>query len=461
MAEVTLSRNEYSSVPGPKPALSDWAEVIKEEEARGASLFGPIVLGCLTLFFGVGGFFLWAMTTELSSAAMASGRIVVESNTKTVSHLEGGTLKELLVKEGQRVKAGDIMATLDVTRNESSLSQLKQQMFSYQAQLARLVAERDEKKVYDYHDEPPNGMDPTSATNVLETEKRLFKERTNLFRDQLAADQSGIDQLASQRVAIDARLQSTLLQAEVVQREFDTYSKLQARKLITMAMLNDKKLQLVELDSRIAENKAALSENNQKKTQLELAMTGRRNDYFRGVSVEIQQTQNSIAGVRQQIVAAGDLVTKAAIRSPQDGVVANIKVRTPGSAVLGGQPVLDIVPDNQPMLVEGSARSMDIDQIRIGQKAEIKLSAFGAAELLPLIGQITYIAPDSVADPRTGEMMFAFKAKIDDAELKKQPNLFLYPGMSAEVFIINADRTALAYLGDPIRKSFQKAFREQ
>ena len=461
MAEVILSRDEYRYEPAPKPALSDWAEVVKEEEAKGASLFGPIVLGMLTLVVGIGGFVLWGVTTELSSAAIASGRVVVESSTKTVTHLEGGTLKELLVHEGQKVKSGDILATLDVTRNQSSLAQLNQQKFSYEAQLARLVAERDENRTYEYHAEPPHGMDKTAAVNVLATEKRLFKERNDLFRDQIAADQSGIDQMASQRVAIEARLEALVEQAGVVRQELKTYTKLLSRKLITMAMFNDKKLQLVEYESRIAETKASLAENNQRKTQLELSLTSRRNDYFRAISVEIQQTQNAIAGVRQEIVAAGDLVTKAAIRSPQDGIIANIKVRTPGSAVLGGQPVLDIVPDNQPMLVEGAARAMDIDQMRVGMKAEIKLSAFGASELLPLIGHVTYIAPDSIQDPRTGEMTFAFKAKIDEAELKKQPNLFLYPGMSAEVYIVTGDRTALAYLGDPIRKSFHKAFREQ
>lgn len=461
MAEVVLSPSEYSYAPKSKAALSDWAAVVKEEQAHSASLFGPVMLGMLTLILGIGGFTFWAVYTELTSAAIASGRVVVESNTKTVTHLEGGTLKALVVQEGQRVKAGDILATLDVTRSQSSLSQFNQQQFSNEAQLARLIAERDGSKSYDYHAEPPHGMDKTAAANVIATEKRLFRERTDLFRDQIAADQSGIEQMASQRVALQARLESTIEQADVVRHEFDTYAKLQSRKLITTAMLNDKKLQLVDLLSRIAETKAALAENNQRKSQAELSMTSRRNDYFRGVSVEIQQTQSAIASARQEIVAATDLVAKAAIRSPQDGIVANIKVRTPGSAVIGGQPVLDIVPDNQPMLIEGSARSMDIDQMRVGQKAEIKLSAFGASELLPLIGHVTYIAPDSTVNPQTGEMTFAFKAKIDEAELKKQPNLFLYPGMSAEVYIVTGDRTALAYLTEPVRKSFNKAFREQ
>jgi HlyD family secretion protein len=462
MAHLALSFGENKDAAAAnRIALSDWAAVVKEEEAHGASLRGPIMLGIFTLIVGVGGFFLWAGSTELSSAAIASGRVIVESSTKTVSHLEGGTLRALVVREGDKVKAGEVLARLDATRSESALLQLKQQQFADKAQLARLVAERNGSEAFSYETQVPEGMDTTAAGDVLLTERRLFIERTSLFRDQIAADESGIAQLASQRQAIEARRRSWVEQEAVVRREVDTYTKLQARKLITAAAFNAKYLQLLDLTSRIGESDAVLAENSQRKRQLELSVANRRNDYFRGVSVEIQQTQTNIVHVRQQIISAEDVVAKAAIRAPQDGIIANIRIRTPGSALTAGSPVLDIVPANQPMLIEGVAAARDIDQMRVGQKAEIKLSAFGAAELRPLVGHVTYIAPDSTIDERTGDVRFAFRAKIDEAELKAQPNLFLYPGMPAEVYIVTGDRTALAYLTEPIRRSFSRAFREQ
>ena len=462
MADLALSCGEHNYAAATiRMALSDWAVVVKEEEAQGASLRGPIVLGVFTLIFGVGGFFLWAGSTELSSAAVANGRVIVESNTKTVSHLEGGTLRALVVREGDKVNAGDVLAKLDVTRSESALLQLTQQLFADKAQLARLVAERNETGTFSYETQVPEGMDTTAAGDVLLTERRLFVERTSLFHDQIAADESGIAQLASQRQAIEARRRSWVEQEVVVKQEVDTYTRLQARKLITAAAVNAKYLQLLDLKSRIAESDAVLAENSQRKRQLELSVANRRSDYFRGVSVEIQQTQTSIVNIRQQIISAEDVVAKAAIRAPQDGIVANIRIRTPGSALTAGSPIVDIVPANQPMLIEGVAAARDIDQMRVGQKAEIKLSAFGAAELRPLVGHVTYIAPDSTIDERTGDVRFAFRAKIDAAELKAQPNLFLYPGMSAEVYIVTGDRTALAYLTEPIRRSFSRAFREQ
>lgn len=462
MAEqLTLSPSEYRYSAPDKVALSEWENVLKEEQSNQVTLLAPILLGLFVLVVGIGGFMAWASQTEMSSASVAAGRIIVESNTKTVSHLEGGTLKELLVREGDKVKAGALLATLDVTRSQSSLTQLRHLYFAANAKQARLVAERDGIKTYDFDAPVPEGVDASVAAGVLATEKRLFTERTSLNRDQIAADESGIAQLASQRVALEARRKSNIEQAGVVRREYETYVELQKRKLITTAMLNDKKLQLVELEGRTAESEATLAENAQRKTQLELSLTNRRNEYFRDVSEELQRTQAEISSVRQQIIAAEDIVAKAAIRAPQDGIVGNIKVRTPGSAVTSGQAVLDIVPANQPMLIEGHARAMDIDQIRLGQAAEIRLSAFGAAELKPIVGHVTYIAPDGTVNEQTGEVTYAFRAKIDDSELKKQPNLFLYPGMSADVYIVTGDRTALAYLAEPIKQSFYRAFREQ
>lgn len=459
-APITLSPSEYQRADGTKP-LSEWDEVVREESAKTASLLGPVILGLATLVFGVGGFFLWASVTPMAQASMAPGKVIVQSNTKTVTHLEGGTLKSITVQEGAKVKQGDLLATLDVTRSQSTVVQLRQQLFILDIKLTRLLAEKDEKELFTYDKPVPAGMDKDAAAQLISTERKLFQERRSQYSDQLAVDQSTIEQLDSQGLALVARRKSWAEQVEFVRRDYNALAKLEKQQLATKAALNEKKIQLVDMETRIAEADAAVAENKQKRSQAELSLSNRRTEYFRAISEQIQQAQGDIGKVRQDIIAAEDVVAKAEIRSPQDGIVANVKIRTPGSAVVGGQPILDIVPDNQPMLIEGKARAADIDAIRVGEKAEVRLSSFGAAEARPLIATITYIAADATADERTGEVMYLFRAKIDDGELKKQPDLFLYPGMTAGVSIINGHRTALAYLTLPIMQSFHKAFREQ
>lgn len=457
-ATLTLTPQEFRREGR---ALSDWDAVVREEESRQVTLAGPIVIGLLTLVLGIGGFFVWASLTPMSSAAMASGHVIVESNTKTVTQLEAGTLAELLVREGETVTEGQVLARLDVTRSQSTLTQLRQQHFAATVQLARLDAEKDNKADFTFVPPAFDHVDTTAVEQIVATERRLFAERSNLYNDQIAADQASIDQVESQRTALLARRQSWIEQAEVIGRDHDTLAKLEKKKLVTRADLNTKTIQLVEVQSRIAETDAALAENTQKKAQLELALTNRRTDHYRAISEQIQATRAEVARVRQAIVAAEDVVAKAAIRAPQSGIIANIKIRTPGSAVIPGQPVLDIVPADQPMLIEGKANAMDIDTIHVGERTEIRLSAFGDAEETPLLGTVTYVAPDGVLDERTGQMTYVFRAKIDEESLRRQSNLFLYPGMAADIYIVNAERTALAYLLDPVRKSFNRAFREQ
>jgi HlyD family secretion protein len=460
-APITLSPSEFQRTATITKPLSDWDNVVQEERAKTVTLLGPVLTGLATLVFGVGGFFLWASLTPVAQASVAAGKVIVESNTKTVSHLEGGTLKSLKVREGDAVKEGTLLATLDVTRSQSQVAQLRQQLFVLNVRLTRLVAEKDEKTDFTYAQTTPSDLEGDLAAQLVSTEQKLFRERRSQFADQIATDRSLIDQLDSQRVALVARRESSAEQAKFMRRDYEALASLEKRQLATKATLNEKKIELVDMETRVAESDAALAENRQRRTQAELTLSNHRTDYFRLISEQIQSTQAEAARVRQELISAEDVVAKSAIRSPQDGVVANIKIRTPGSAVIAGQPVLDIVPANQPMLIEGRARAMDIDTLRVGEKAEIKLSSFGAAEAKPLIGHVTYIAPDGIADERTGEITYVFRARIDAAEMKKQPNLFLYPGMSAEVYIINGNRTALTYLTLPITKSFYRAFREQ
>lgn len=463
-ASITLQPAEYhrtSGNSGKPAALSDWDDVVREETEGTTSLLAPMMLGIATLIIGVGGFFLWAANTDVAQASMAGAKVIVQSNTKTVTHLEGGTLKALVVAEGAKVKQGDLLATLDVTRSQSTVIQLRQQLLVQDIRLTRLLAEKDEKAEFTYDKPVPDGVDKTTAQQLVSTEAKLFQERRSQFRDQLATDQSTIDQMDSQTTAFVARRKTSAEQAAVMRRDYTSLAKLEQQQLVATSVLNDKKIQVMDIEARIAESDAAIAESRQRRNQAELAMSNRRTDYFRSISEQIQQTQADMARARQDLIAAEDIVAKSTIRSPQDGVVANIKIRTPGSAVIGGQPILDIVPDNQPMLIEGRIRAADIDAVHLGERTEVRLQSFGNQEALPLIGSVTYVAADGIADEKTGEMGYVFRVTINDGEMEKQPNLFLYPGMVADVSIINGKRSALAYLAMPIIQSFRKAFREQ
>lgn len=458
---VEISPSEYRLLPLGGGELSEWATVLKEEEYIRASLWGPALTGLGMLVFGVGGFLVWATFTNIVQASVASAKVIVESTTKTVTHSDGGTLNALSVAEGEKVKRGDLLATLDATRAKSTVVQLQQQLYVLDIRLARLAAERDERQNFESIAPIPAEVDKSTAEQWLSTEKKLFAERRSQFATLVASDKSLIDQLGSENAALLARRQASVEQADILKHDYDGQVQLRAKQLTTKTKLNEAELQLIDMRSRIAETDSAIAANKQKEMQGELTLVNRRTEYFRSISEQIQTAQAERAKTQQDIIAAEDVVRKSAIRSPQDGIIANIRIRTPGSAVLAGQPILDIVPANQPLLFEGKARAIDIDSIYPGEKVEIRLAAFKSAEDFPLIGKVTYVAPDAIVDERTGDATYLFRAKIDDAEMRKQPNLFLYPGMTASVNIVNGTRSALTYLTQPITQSFSRAFHEK
>lgn len=446
----------------PLPALRDeWQQIVDEEKARAVSLRGPLAAGLATLVIGVGGFLLWAYITPMAQASAAPGKVVAESNTKTVTHLEGGTLREILVSSGEKVKAGQVLAVLDVTRSLSTETQARQQHFVSQIRLARLLAERDQQKDFTVAIEPPSEMSAATAAQLAETEKRLFEERLSQFVDSTASAQAQVEQLEILYVSLQAKHAAQKEQLSYMQKDENLLSSMAVKKLATKPQLNEKKIQVWGMKSQIAETAAAMGQNRQQLAQARLTLTNLKTDHSRLISEQLQQTQAEISSLEQQIVTASDVVEKASIRSPADGIVSNIRLVAAGSAIGAGSPIMDIVPANQPLLIEARARAMDIDSIHPGAPAEIHLTSFGAEEAFPLQGKVSYVAADSVVDQGSGESTYSIRVNINDGELKKQPNLFMYPGMNAEIYIVNGERTAWTYLTSPLTKSFTRAFREQ
>lgn len=462
MNEIILPLSNPPAATGQLPALRDeWQVIVDEERARVISLRGPIAAGLATVILGIGGFLVWAYFTPVAQASAAPGKVVAESNTKTVTHLEGGTLKEIVVHVGQIVKAGQPLALLDVTRSRSTEMQVRQQLYIDKIKLARLLAERDESTDFTFKGQAPGSMSKAAASQLLITEAALFKERRNQYADLAASAQAQVEQLEILYHSLGAKQEAQTEQLSYMQKDRALLESLESRKLATKPQLNEKLIQVWEMKSRIADTEAAMGQNRQQLAQARLTLSNQRADHLRQVSEQLQQVQTDIARGEQDMISAADVVEKAAIRAPHDGVVSNIRLLAPGSAITPGSPIMDVVPANQPLLIEARARAMDIDSIHIGALTEIHLASFGSDEAYPLKGKVDYVAADSVVDEKSGEATYAIRVTIDDGEMKRQPNLFLYPGMNAEVYVVNGERTAWTYLTAPLSKSFTRAFREQ
>ncbi|TCU17859.1 HlyD family secretion protein [Rhizobium azibense] len=418
-----------------------------------------VVAGLATVLVSFGGFFAWAFSVELSSATVANGTVIVDSKRKTISHFEGGVMSLLLVQEGDKVSAGQPLIALEDTRARSSLQSLQIRRIGLIAKLARLKAEQTDMPQISFPRDLDDSRDDT-VDDAVRAETIFFEKRRETKVGRVEVQQKTIEEHLEQATSLGIQIQATDQQIDLM-KEHRTATETLTKKGAAP------RTQLIEIDSKLSELARERGELVGNKAQAEkaaagaqLALTGIESDFQSTIAGEITTARIDLADVEEQIVASKDVLRRLEIRSPQDGIISNILLRTPGSAVTPGQPLLEIVPENEPLLVEMRVNPRDIDSISVGSHTQVRLTAYNQRSRLPMEGTITYVAADQSVDEKSNSAFFVARAKLDPASLKANPDVHLYPGMPAEVLIIHESRRAIDYLTSPVLESFNRAFRE-
>lgn len=429
-----------------------------EPEERMPSLRSLILAGASAIAIGFGGFGAWAMTARLDNAAVAVGTVVVDSKRKTVSHLEGGVLKRLLKLEGERVTKDEPLLQLEDARQRAELQQLHGKRVGFEAKLARLRAEQSNAKEIDFPDDLELAGTPI-AQEVIRAERKLFDARAQVYAGRVSIQKRVIEQHQAETEALQAQIEATRLQRSLIDEEVriigDLYEKRYA-----------KRSQLVELQTRQSELAGRSGETAARKAKAEQAVAGAQLEITSiglerqgEIAKELQDTQIALSEVVERIVQAEDVLRRLVLVSPQEGIVANIRMRTAGSAIAAGEAILDIVPENEPLVVEAKVDPRDIDSVKLGAETRVRLTAFSARLMPPLISKVTYIAADQLVDEKTNIAYFVVRAEITPESMAEN-RVTLHAGMAAEVLIVNGSRRAIDYLISPFTDSFNRAFRE-
>ncbi|CAM5772796.1 HlyD family type I secretion periplasmic adaptor subunit [Bosea minatitlanensis] len=431
---------------------------LDESDERVPSLRSLVLAGVAAIGVGFGGFGAWAMTARLDNAAVASGVVAVDSKRKTVSHLEGGILKTLLKGEGERVSKGEPLLRLEDARARAELQQLQAKRVGLVAKLARLRAEQTKAAEVDFPDDIERAETPVTR-EVLRAERTLFRSRAEVHEGKIQIQQRVIEQYQAEAEALKAQIDATNRQRSLIDEEVRIFADLYEKRYT-------KRSQLVELQTRQSELAGRAGEYAARKAKAEQAVAGanleilsisldRQNEIAR----DIQETQLALSEVTERIVQAEDVLRRLVVTSPQEGIVANIRMRTAGSAIAAGEAILDIVPENEPLIVEAKVDPRDIDAVRVGAATRVRLTAFNSRLLPPLEAKVSYVAPDQLVDEKTGAAYFVVRAEIDPQSLRDH-KVALHAGMTAEVMIVNGARRAIDYLISPFTDSFNRAFRE-
>ncbi|WP_054309939.1 HlyD family type I secretion periplasmic adaptor subunit [Mesorhizobium sp. 1M-11] len=416
------------------------------------------VATCLLLVGGVGGL---AAVTKMSGAVIASGRLVVDSNVKKVQHPTGGVVGEIRVREGDLVKAGDVLVRLDETTTRANLAIVSTGLDEFYARLARLEAERDGHDKITFPEVLTSRRDESGVAASMAGEQSLFDFRQQARSGQRSQLRERIAQLAQEAAGLTEQRQAKRREIELIQVELKGVRDLWDRKLVSINRMTALERDAVKLEGEHGQLTAGIAQAHGKAAEVELQIIQIDQDLRSEVATELRETQAKISEFVERKVAAEDQLKRIDLRSPQDGAVLQLAVHTVGGVITPGEEVMQIVPITDDLTVEAHIAPQDIDQVAMGQDAILRLSAFNRQTTPELTGTLSRISADLTIDERAGTSFYVARVKLPKTEVAKLHGLALAPGMPAEVFFPTGDRTMLSYLVKPLSDQIQKAFREE
>ncbi|RWA62930.1 HlyD family type I secretion periplasmic adaptor subunit [Mesorhizobium sp.] len=416
------------------------------------------VAACLFLIGGGGGL---AAVTELSGAVIASGRLVVDSSVKKVQHPTGGVVGQILVREGDAVKSGDILVRLDETVTRANLAIVTKGLDEFEARLARLEAERDGLEAISFPSSLMLRQDDPPIARAMAGEQSLFEFRQQARAGQKAQLEERIAQLSEESSGLTEQRVAKSQEIELIGTELESIRKLWQEKLVSIDRLTALERDAVRLKGEHGQLTASIAQAKGRIAETRLQIIQVDQDLRKEVATELRDVQSKISEFVERKVSAEDQLKRIDLRSPQDGVVHQLAVHTVGGVVTPGEVVMLIVPVADELTVEARVAPQDIDQLKPGQEAGLKFSAFNQRVTPELNGYVSEIAADLSLDERSGAGFYTVRIGIARSELKKLKGLTLAPGMPVEVFFSTGNRTMLSYLVKPLADQIDRAFREE
>ena len=419
------------------------------------------VVGALSiaLVCGIGG---WAATTELSSAVIGEGVVVVNGDVKKIQHLTGGIVSELLVSENDHVSAGQVLIRLDGTSTRANLSIVESTLAQLYARRARLKAERIGADSFEVQENISDlTSSGTAAQDLLDGERKLFDSRRSALIGMKSQLASRKDQLAEQVKGLVVQINATNDSLGLIEEELEGVDTLYKKGLVTLQRLNQLKRARADLQGNSGQEIAAKAEAEGKAIEIDRQSIQLDEDRRSEIAKDLTDVEAKIAENEERRGAAVDQLRRLYITAPLSGRVHELAVHTVNGVIDPGQTLMLVVPENDDLTVEAKVATRDIDQIHVSQSVDVRFSAFDQRTTPDVSGEITSIAPDIVRDERTGISYYPIRVKPKAESLAKLKSIKLYPGMPAEVFIKIGDRTVISYLTKPLTDQMQHVFREE
>lgn len=417
-------------------------------------------IGAGAVAAGTAVFTAWALTAPLASTAVAEGVFKTDLSRRVVQHQEGGIIRELRVRDGDRVRAGQVLVVLDDPNVRAQYRVVRSMLDSEIAKLARLEAERSLSDHLVLPAQSGAGNDDANAREIAQREHRVFTDRRNALNAQLALIAEQRAEVRREITALEANTQASADASAQMQQELKNNEKLLADGYVAANRVVGLRRAYSEYQMKESGARAEIAKARQKLLDLDMKARALKNDFAQTANNELKQTSDRVEQLRAQLEPNADAARRQQITAPVSGRVVGMRVNTIGAVLPPRETILEIVPEDTRILVEGRLRTDAIDQVAPGGKAGVRLSAYDQRTVSLVEGKVTYISADRQTDRDSGQAYYTVHVEIPDTAFAAAKVSHPIPGMPAELYFRSGERTAVAFLMDPILHRLRLAMQE-
>lgn len=434
-------------------------EIVKpQSNDRAIIKFGIFVIVLVFIIFGS-----WMALAPLAGAVVSVGNVSADMNKKTIQHLEGGIVEELLVKDGDCVKEGQTLLKFQNTNASAQLDIFKKQYLENLMVESRIESQIVGIDHIKFSDELKQLETWSNFAEVYTTHKQVFELKQKMLKNDEEITEQRIAQLKKYIEGVSSVIQSRTTRLKSIQEEIGEWKALFAEQLVDKLKMRELMRDQATLEGDIANAKADIAKSEEQISELRSQLLARKKDFQDKAYTDLVTAKNEIAGLKSKIVAAEDTTQRLVVNAPIAGCVVGMEIHTVGGVVQPGKPILDIVPENSQLIVVTRLQTKDIDRVHNGLLADIRFSAFDTRHTQVIEGTVVNVSADSFMDQKTGVPYYEAKVALTPKGFSqvKEYNFNLMAGMPAEVMIKTDERTLLNYLVKPFLDMFSRSFNER
>ena len=449
--------------PGPAaPALSSRGDIVEGEIVLPTDTHHPMRIGLWGLALGLGGFLLWAVLAPLDEGVPTMGTVTIDTKRKAVQHLQGGIVKEVMVKEGQRVKVNDTLIRLDDAYAKASHESIRQHYSTIRATEGRLLAEQKGARTIRFSDDLIKAAETDSLIKShLDIQNQLLMSRKSALEAELSALQESIQGHQGQIQGYQGMLKNRKTQLSLLREELDSIRSLVKEGYVPRNRQLELERSAAEVAGVMASLQGSLLSEQKAISELKLRSVQRKQEYRKEVDTQLAEIEREVQADAEKLKASTDELSRIQIRSPADGQVVGLTVQTVGAVIQPGQKLMDIVPSDETLILETRVQPNMIDRVQPGLTAAVRFSAFSHSPTLVVDGVLDSVSGDLLTDPQTGITYYLARVSITPEGMQKLGARQMQAGMPAEVVFKTGERTVLQYLLHPLTKRLAAAMKEE